>query len=181
MWSRQDTGAASTVKNTDDPAPLPLLPPPETAMPMSPGEESAPAEPLGYEPDIPVVPDAHFPPVSVIREGVCSHRHLSRATATGSRNCCRGSLSGHPGRFLPASLGFGHIPAPYRYPSPSGNARGGGRRDPCRRCAPRRPDIPPAGVARARRLKSGPSGSKTPPPPRTGGRIGGVLFIYMKQ
>jgi len=37
------------------------------------GEENAPVETL----DIPVVPDSYFPPVSVIREGVCFHRHLS--------------------------------------------------------------------------------------------------------
>ena len=35
------------------------------------GEENAPVETL----DIPGVPDAHFPPISVIREGVCFHRH----------------------------------------------------------------------------------------------------------
>ena len=50
---------------------------PEDYAAHFPGEESAPAETLGYEPDIPVVPDAHFPPISVIREGVCFHRHLS--------------------------------------------------------------------------------------------------------
>ncbi len=139
------------------------------------GEENAPAETL----DIPVVPDSYFLRIYRSREEVCFHRRLSRATVTGSRNCCRGSLSGHPGRFLPASLGFGHIPAPYRHPSPSGNARGGGRRDPCRRCAPRRPDIPPAGVARARRLKSGPSGPENAPaPPAPGGAPEG-FFLYM--
>ncbi len=69
MYWRQDTGAASTVKNADDPAARPSA---TSATPGDcdahvPGEENAPVETL----DTLVVPDAYFLLVSRIREGVC--------------------------------------------------------------------------------------------------------------
>ena len=69
MYWRQDTGAASTVKNADDPAARPSA---TSAAPGDcnahvPGEENAPVETL----DTLVVLDSYFLRVYRIREEVC--------------------------------------------------------------------------------------------------------------